>query len=115
MDCLLYTAYVEKDPIKVHTEVDGVDFGISIEEAEKLLEEDKKEYTIPLKITPAEKTLADLGEEAFPEQLSTFQTIYDASNYNRSTNITLASKKVNGTIVMPGEEFSFNKVVGKRT
>lgn len=108
-------AYVEKDPIKVHTEVDGVDFGISIEEAEKLLEEDKKEYTIPLKITPAEKTLADLGEEAFPEQLSTFQTIYDASNYNRSTNITLASKKVNGTIVMPGEEFSFNKVVGKRT
>ena len=108
-------AFVEKNPIKVHTEVNGVDFGITIENAEKLLEKKQKEYTIPLKITPAEKTLADLGEEAFPERLSTFQTIYDASNYNRSTNIALASKKINGTIVMPGEKFSFNKVVGKRT
>ena len=44
-------AYIELNPTVVHAEVDGVDFKISIEEAEKLLQQDKKEYEIPLKIT----------------------------------------------------------------
>jgi len=108
-------AYVEKNPTRVHTHVNGVDFGISIEEAKKLVSETKEEYNIPLKYTKPKKTIENLGEEAFPDLLATFSTIYDASNRNRSTNIELASKKVNGTIIMPGENFSFNTVVGKRT
>ena len=108
-------AYVETNPTTVHMHVDGVDFNITIEEAKKLIEEDKEEYTIPLKITHPKKTINDLGEEAFPDLLATFSTIYDPSNSNRSANIELASKKVNGTVVMPGEIFSYNKVVGKRT
>ncbi len=106
-------AYVEKNPTTVHPEVNGVDF--SIEDAKKILEEEKEEYTIPLKITIPKKKISDLGEEAFPDLLSNFSTIYDASNRNRSTNIELATKKINGTVVMPGEEFSYNTVVGKRT
>jgi len=108
-------AYVEKNPTVVHQHVNGVDFGVSMEEAQKIISEDKEEYTIPLKITVPKKTIKDLGEEAFPDQLATFSTIYDASNNNRSTNIELAAKKINGTVVMPGENFSFNTVVGKRT
>ena len=108
-------AYVEKNPTIVHQHVNGVDFGVSMEKAKKIIAEDKEEYTIPLKITVPKKTIKDLGEEAFPDQLATFSTIYDASNYNRSTNIELAAKKINGTVVMPGENFSFNTVVGKRT
>ena len=108
-------AYVEKNPTVVHVEENGVDFGISLDEARELLKEDKEEYKIPLKITAPEKTLADLGEEAFPDQLSTFSTIYDASATDRATNIELATKKINGTVIMPGETFSFNKIVGSRT
>lgn len=108
-------AYVEKNPTKVHVEENGVDFAISIEEANKLLEEDKKEYEIPLKITKPKKKLSDLGEEAFPDQLATFSTIYDASAKNRAYNIELATKKINGTVIMPGETFSYNKTVGSRT
>ena len=108
-------AYVEKNPTVVHVEENGVDFEISLEEAQKLLEEDKEEYVIPLKITEPKKKLGDLGEEAFPDQLSTFSTIYDASATNRATNIELATKKINGTVIMPGETFSYNKVVGSRT
>lgn len=108
-------AYVEKNPTVVHVEENGVDFGISIEEANKLLEKDKKEYEIPLKITKAKKKLTDLGEEAFPDQLATFSTIYDASAINRAANIELATKKINGTVIMPGETFSYNKIVGSRT
>lgn len=108
-------AYIEKNPTVVHVEENGVDFAISMEEAQKLLEEDKEEYEIPLKITAPNKKLSDLGEEAFPDQLATFSTIYDASATNRAYNVELATKKINGTVIMPGETFSYNKTVGSRT
>lgn len=108
-------AYVSKNPTTVHPHVNGVDFKITMEEAKKLLEEDKKEYTIPLKITIPSKTINDLGEEAFPDLIATYTTRYDASNYNRSNNLAIAAKKINGTILMPDEIFSYNKVVGART
>lgn len=38
-----------------------------------------------------------------------------SSNSNRLTNIKLALSSINGLLLQPGEEFSFNKVVGKRT
>ena len=108
-------AYVERNPTKVHVEEDGIDFGISLEEAKKLIQEDKEEYEIPLKITQAKKKLSDLGEEAFSEQIATFSTIYDASARNRAHNVELATKKINGIIIRPGETFSYNKTVGSRT
>lgn len=108
-------AYVEKNPTKVHVEENGVDFGISMEEAKKLIQEEKEEYEIPLKITMPKKKLSDLGEEAFPDQIATFSTIYDASALNRAYNVELATKKINGTVIMPGETFSYNKTVGSRT
>lgn len=40
---------------------------------------------------------------------------YYVNNANRTTNLRLASNAVNGTIVLPGETFSFNKTVGQRT
>ena len=108
-------AYITQEPLTVHPNVNGIDFAISMEDAKKLLEEDKEEYSIPLKITIADKTVNDLGEDAFPNVLGTFTTRYDASNKNRSNNISLASEKIDGTVIMPGETFSYNQIVGKRT
>ena len=108
-------AYVTQEPLTVHPNVNGVDFAISMDEAKNLIQEDKEEYIIPLKITIADKTVSDLGEEAFPNTLGTFTTRYDASNKNRSNNISLASEKIDGTVIMPGEIFSYNQTVGKRT
>lgn len=108
-------AYYTKNPFKVYPHVDGVDFGIAMEEAQKLLIEEKEEYIIPLKITKPKVTTDKIGSEAFPDLLSTFSTQYDASNKSRSTNLALAAGKINGTVIMPGETFSYNKVVGERT
>ena len=108
-------AYIETNPTTVHTHVNGVDFAISMEEAQEIISEDKEEYVIPLKITVPEKTLADLGEEAFPDELATYSTRYDPTNRNRSNNLEISAEKINGTIVMPGETFSYNQIVGERT
>ena len=72
-------------------------------------------YTIPLKTLYPDVTTNEIGTEAFPDKLATYSTSYASSNANRSTNIALAASKINGTVLMPGEEFSFNGTVGKRT
>ncbi len=43
------------------------------------------------------------------------QTTKASDNANRNNNLNQACKKINGLILKPGEEFSFNKVVGQRT
>ena len=108
-------AYITENPTTVHADVEGVDFKITLEEAEKLLLEDKDECVIPLKITKPDKTLEDLGKEAFPNKLATYSTRYDPSNKNRSNNVEISTKKIDGTILMPGETFSYNQTVGERT
>jgi vancomycin resistance protein YoaR len=47
--------------------------------------------------------------------ISSFSTNFSTSIANRINNIELATKAINGTILMPGETFSFNEIVGERT
>lgn len=106
-------AYYTSNPFKIYPEVKGVNFDIN--QARGILAEVKEEYIIPLIITEPTKTTSDIGTEAFPDKLSTFSTRYDATNLTRTTNLRVAIDKINGVVVMPGEIFSYNKALGKRT
>lgn len=109
-------AYYTQDPFCVYPSENGVDFKVSIEEAKAILgDQTAEEYTIPLNILSPKVTTNMIGTEAFPDLLSTYSTNYAASNKNRTTNLILAANKINGTVIMPGETFSYNKVVGART
>lgn len=108
-------AYIVEDPFQVVIDKDGIDFGISIDEAKALVSEPKEEYVIPLKITKAAVRVIDLGSRAFPNLLGSATTRYDAGNVDRTTNLAIACKKINGYVVAPGEVFSYNQVLGKRT
>lgn len=108
-------AYIVEDPFQVVVDKDGVDFAITMDEAKTILAESKEEYSIPLKITKAQKTVASLGSKAFPDLLGTFTTRYDAGNVSRTTNLAIACKKLNGQVIQPGEVFSYNKALGKRS
>lgn len=108
-------AYYTKEPFTVYPHVDGVDFNISIEEAKALINNEENEVIIPLKITTPTVTTNQIGTEAFPDLLATYSTTFSTKNGNRTTNIKLASNKINGVVLMPGEEFSYNKIVGQRT
>lgn len=103
------------NPYSVNPSEDGVDFNISIEEAKKITQNDGEEYVIPLKIIKPEITTNMIGAEAFPDLISNFSTRYSQRQVDRTTNLRLASEKINGTVIMPGEIFSYNTVVGKRT
>lgn len=108
-------AYIEDEPFKLHVEENGLDFNISMKEAKRIISEEKEEYEIPLKITKPKVKTEDLGDKIFKQTLSKYTTIYDAGNKSRANNIALACKTINGTIILPGETFSYNKVLGNTT
>lgn len=105
-------AYIVDEPLELHKEEEGVDLAISIEEAKEILLEEKETYTIPLKITEPEVKVKDLGDKLFKQTLAKYTTIYDAGNTNRAHNIALAAKTINGTVLLPGETFSYNGILG---
>ncbi|MGG5254186.1 VanW family protein [Neobacillus sp. SM06] len=49
------------------------------------------------------------------KRIGRYITSFNVSNKTRSKNISLAAKAINNVVVFPGESFSFNKIVGKRT
>lgn len=108
-------AYFTQNPYCIYPSENGVDFAISIDEAKNLLKEDKEECSIPLKVLYPNITTSMLGNEAFPDLLSQYSTSYSTRDQKRTTNLKLAANKINGTVLMPGETFSYNKVVGART
>ena len=109
-------AYYTQNPFTVYPSENGLDFKVSIEEAKAILSvQTAEEYKIPLKTLYPNISTNMIGTEAFPDLLSTYSTKYAVSNKNRTTNLILAANKINGTVLMPGETFSYNKVVGERT
>ncbi|WP_102349823.1 VanW family protein [Bacillus sp. Marseille-P3661] len=49
------------------------------------------------------------------KQIGYYITFFNSRNKERSHNIELATQAINNHVVFPGETFSFNSVVGKRT
>lgn len=58
---------------------------------------------------------SELEAVLFRDTLYSFGSVYDASATGRTTNLKLACKAIDGTVLQPGETFSFNDVVGERT
>ncbi|WP_281974606.1 VanW family protein [Halobacillus litoralis] len=58
---------------------------------------------------------AELLTDIRTQQIGNYLTYYKKTNKGRTNNISLATEAINNHVVFPGELFSFNKVVGKRT
>ncbi len=71
--------------------------------------------TIPLVMTEPETTTEYLDSRLFADVLGEKTTTMYTSSSNRVNNIATAASAINGTVLMPGDEFSFNGIVGKRT
>ena len=93
----------------------GIEFDAA--EAKKLWEDAENGDTvkIPLTVTQPKYTQEQLEKMLFADKLGSMTTGYSSSTENRATNVELSAKKINGYILAPGETFSYNTVVGKRT
>lgn len=72
------------------------------------------EITIQMQEVQPVLTAEELEEQMFGTQLELRSSPY-VNNANRTENLRLACEAINGTIINPGEVFSFNQTVGERT
>lgn len=82
----------------------------------------KRKWTIRLTLTYPEVSLKEVRAPYCLDVLSTCTTSYKGSSKERSNNVERAADNINtygdftdGYIMQPGDEFSFNGVVGQRT
>lgn len=76
---------------------------------------DASQSTGSLPLTEAPKQLPDEELAKIKEVVASFTTHFPSYQSDRNTNIQIASGKIDGTIILPGQTFSFNDVVGRRT
>ena len=108
-------ATVDKtDGTTILPSVDGVKF--DLEKAKEVIGDGSEQtYKIPIERTPAAVSADQLAGVLFRDTLARTSTKLTASNKSRTNNVRLASQFINGTILNPGDEFSYNGVVGERT
>lgn len=107
----------------------GLGFNVTEEVIGKTLDVQALIDDINAKVTESKEgnievvaTIKDDVPTRTKEKLSTIDTVigtkttnFGTSNWNKSTNISLGAKTVNGIVLMPGESFSFNTIVGDTT
>jgi vancomycin resistance protein YoaR len=69
---------------------------------------------VVLSVTPAKFTTADAKALNITEKLSSFRQDFVPAQY-RYINVGEAARRINGTILEPGDTFSMNETVGERT
>lgn len=82
---------------------------------EELSQADRAEITIPTVSIEPSLTAEKARSYGIREEISSFTTYYDASQYARVTNIKLLAQILDGMLIPPGETFSFNEWIGPRT
>jgi len=121
---------VNKDPINAKLTRAGGVFNVSEHQAGKKLTRDKLEKDVLSKINgevginieiqaPIEEikpTITSDKLRVVNTRVSSFSTHYGSiSSPQRANNIEISTQSINGTVLMPGDIFSFNGIVGERT
>ena len=76
---------------------------------------DRRVADIRLTEIPAEIQADVLSSLGITQKVSSFTTDMGVSSSNRNWNVQLMARYIDGTVIKPGEVFSFNRVVGERT
>lgn len=107
--------YKDDGSFEVIPEVVGCNFSVS--EAQRLWEAaaPAEKVDVPADISWPKLTGQMLSDRLYHDMLGAMTTRYTNSGENRCSNVRLATSKINGTILYPGDEFSYNEVVGART
>lgn len=105
------------DPENGYAIVDSVDgVSLDVEAAQAALEAAApgETVTVDLVFTEPEITTQELEECLFRDELGSYTTSVSGSS-GRRENVRLAAEFCDGVILMPGEVFNYNDVVGERT
>lgn len=88
-------------------------YGFDMAKARKLVDQADYGETVRISMEYIEPEILD-SDVFFRDTLGSCETKH-TNNENRNTNLRLACAALNGLVLNPGEDFSFNETLGKRT
>lgn len=106
------------DTVQIIESTDG--YGVDIEAAwNKLMDiavsRDETELPVQLVIVRPVRTTEDVRAMGINGVVAQFTTRFDLRKTNRVYNIRVAAQALDGVEIIPGQVFSFNKIVGPRS
>ena len=107
-------AYYDEEAHEIVDGVSGYTFDLPAAQAKLEAAAEGESLSFPLEETQPELTAGKLTNKMFGTVLEQRSSVY-VNNPKRTENLRLACEAINGTIINPGEVFSFNKAVGERT
>lgn len=107
-------AYMDMQSFEVIPETWGYAFDLDAAKAKLANAEYGSTIEIPMEYVAPEIMGEELEEMLFRDVLGSYET-KTTDDKNRNTNLKLACQAINGKLLNPGDTFSFNDVVGKRT
>ncbi|HEY3804696.1 MAG TPA: VanW family protein [Kofleriaceae bacterium] len=110
-------AYLDLEERTIHDDAvgQGIDVFASIPRIEAAAREGAPKIELASIAVPAEVTKQGLGIDDISQVLGHYKTNYSVSDRDRDFNLKLAASKINGYVLQPHEEWSFNQHVGERS
>src|SRR5690606_14008971 len=94
-----------------------LDVYASLQAIHEALADEETAVVATVRRTAPPRTAADLAEVRPDTQISAFETRYSMleSARDRTNNLHVAAERIDGMVLLPGETFDFNEVVGPRS
>jgi vancomycin resistance protein YoaR len=110
-------AYLDLEERKIHDDTDGegIDVWASLPRIEAGARQSLPAIELVSVPVPARVTKASLGIDDISHVLGVYETKFSVGDKDRNFNLKLAASHINGAVLKPNEEWSFNGTVGERS
>jgi len=102
-------------PSEIGSGIDTQQLKEDMAEALIIMDASRRSVEVSMNDVQPRRSTADAEAMNIRERISTYTTNFSANNRPRVNNIRLIAEILDGTIIAPGEEFSFNGTTGQRT
>ncbi len=106
---------LESDPTGNTVRAGTAGIQVAEHDLQKAINSENRHEAVQCTITQPDYTVAEYQALLFRDVLGECTTDFNPGNEGRTTNVLLANGFCNGVILMPGDVFSYNDVVGPRT
>ena len=110
-------AYLDLEERKIHDDSpgQGIDVWASLQRIESAARQALPTVDLVSVPVPAHVTKQGIGIEDISNVLGVYETKFSVSDKDRNFNLKLAASHINGQVLRPNEEWSFNGTVGERS
>ncbi len=110
-------AYLDLEARKIHADQpgQGLDVWGSLPRLAAAVRQGAATVDLAMVPVPAAVTRDSLGIDDISNVLGHYKTLFPVGDRDRNFNLKLAASKINGVVLQPGQEWSFNAQVGERS